>query len=299
MAASAAPWPLVEIAVAPMSEADREKLGPTLARLAAEDPGLQVSLDRESGLTILGGADEHHLGGAIDRLRRVHAVDVDVGAPQVAYRETLGQAAEIDFTHRRLVGLEGEFARVVILFEPGQPGTGYRFASRVEGWAVPGEYQPGVERGLEAAAQDGLLAGFPVIDFAATLVDGAWHDLDSSAASFEIAARGAFRKLRDAAQPKLLEPVMRLEVTTPIQRAWPVLADLSRRRAEILDSTQQDRETVIIATVPLANLFGYADDLSAITEGRAAFHMAYDRYAPVPQRPPPDDRFPPAIGMRA
>ncbi len=295
---SSIPWPLVEIAIEPKSKADQEKLGVALKALAADDPIIRLSIGEENGLTILGGADDLQLGDKISVLQGVYNLEVNVGAPQGAYRETLGRKAEIDFTHKKLDDRGCEFARVRILFEPCQPGKGYSFESRIGGGRVLEEYLPGVRRGLDSAKDAGLLAGFPVIDFTATLIDGAYHDLDSSAAAFEIAAREAFRKLSDQAEPKLLEPVMQVEIVSPEEYVADVIGDLNRRRARIVGSNPRGQDSVVTAVVPLADMFGYADALRSTTEGRATFRMAYDRYEPAPQ-PPPDGFLPPAVGMRA
>jgi elongation factor G len=277
------PDPVIEIAIEPKSKADQEKLGVALQKLAAEDPTFRVSTDQESGQTILRGMGELHLDIKVDILKRTYKVEANIGAPQVAYRETLGRRTEIDYTHKKQTGGSGQFARVKIVFEPVEAGVGYSFESKIVGGSVPKEYVPGVEKGLESAKDNGLLAGFPVIDFKATLVDGAYHDVDSSVLAFEIAARAAFRELREKAAPKLLEPIMKVEVTTPEDYVGDVIGDLNSRRGQIQGSDQRGNAQVVIAMVPLANMFGYVNTLRSMTQGRANFHMEYDHYEAVPQ----------------
>jgi elongation factor G len=277
------PDPVIEIAIEPKSKADQEKLGVALQKLAAEDPTFRVSTDQESGQTILRGMGELHLDIKVDILKRTYKVEANIGAPQVAYRETLGRKTEIDYTHKKQTGGSGQFARVKIVFEPVEAGVGYSFESKVVGGSVPKEFVPGVEKGLLSAKDNGLLAGFPVIDFKATLIDGAYHDVDSSVLAFEIASRAAFRELREKAHPKLLEPVMKVEVTTPEDYVGDVIGDLNSRRGQIQGSDQRGNAQVIIAMVPLANMFGYVNTLRSMTQGRANFHMEYDHYDPVPQ----------------
>ncbi len=238
------PDPVIEIAIEPKSKADQEKLGVALQKLAAEDPTFRVSTDPESGQTILRGMGELHLDIKVDILKRTYKVEANIGAPQVAYRETLGRATEIDYTHKKQTGGSGQFARIKINFEPGEPGSGYEFDSKVVGGAVPKEFVPGVEKGLLRAKDNGLLAGFPVIDFKATLVDGAYHDVDSSVLAFEIAARAAFRELRDKASPRLLEPIMKVEVTTPEDYVGDVIGDLNARRGHIQGTDQRGNAQV-------------------------------------------------------
>ena len=277
------PDPVIEIAIEPKSKADQEKLGVALQKLAAEDPTFRVSTDQESGQTILKGMGELHLDIKVDILKRTYKVDANIGQPQVAYRETLGRSAEIDYTHKKQTGGSGQFARIKVLFEPGEPGSGYSFESKVVGGSVPREYVPGVEKGLLTSKENGLLAGFPVIDFKATLLDGDYHDVDSSVLAFEIAARAAFRELRGRASPKLLEPIMKVEVTTPEDYVGDVIGDLNSRRGMIQGTDQRGNAQVIIAMVPLANMFGYVNNLRSMSQGRANFHMDYDHYEAVPQ----------------
>jgi elongation factor G len=291
------PLLLVQIAVAPKFRADEEKLRAALQKLTAHDPRFGVSVDQE-GMMLLSGVSEAQLEGALALLFDVHRVAANIGAPQVAYRETLGRRADIDYTHKKQTGGSGQFARVKITFEPNEPGAGYQFESKVTGGNVPKEYVPGVEKGLALAKENGLLAGFPVIDFKATLTDGDYHDVDSSVLAFEIAARAAFRELRDRASPKLLEPIMKVEVTTPEDYVGDVIGDLNSRRGVIQGTDQRGNAQVIVAMVPLANMFGYVNTLRSMSQGRAQFHMDYDHYEPVDPIQP-DPQYPPAVGMRA
>jgi elongation factor G len=277
------PEPVIEIAIEPKSKADQEKLGVALQKLAAEDPTFRVSTDQESGQTILKGMGELHLDIKVDILKRTYKVEANIGQPQVAYRETLGRKTEINYTHKKQTGGSGQFAEVKIIFEPVEPGTGYSFENKVVGGSVPREFVPGVEKGLLQAKENGLLAGFPVIDFKATLVDGKYHDVDSSVLAFEIASRAAFRELREKASPKLLEPIMKVEVTTPEDYVGDVIGDLNSRRGMIQGTDQRGNAQVIIAMVPLANMFGYVNTLRSMSQGRANFHMEYDHYEAVPQ----------------
>ena len=277
------PEPVIEIAIEPKSKADQEKLGVALQKLASEDPTFRVSTDPESGQTRLKGMGELHLDIKVDILRRTYKVDANIGAPQVAYRESLGKKTDIDYTHKKQTGGTGQFARVKIEFEPGEVGSGFVFESKVVGGNVPKEFIPGVQKGLESAKDNGLLAGFPVIDFKATLYDGAYHDVDSSVLAFEIAARAAFRELREKGAPKLLEPIMKVEVTTPEDYVGDVIGDLNSRRGMIQGSDQRGNAQVINAMVPLANMFGYVNNLRSMSQGRANFHMEFDHYEAVPQ----------------
>ncbi|HXQ14815.1 MAG TPA: elongation factor G [Caulobacteraceae bacterium] len=277
------PDPVIEIAIEPKSKADQEKLGVALQKLAAEDPTFRVSTDPESGQTRLKGMGELHLDIKVDILKRTYKVEANIGAPQVAYRETLGRRVDIDYTHKKQTGGSGQFARVKITFEPVEPGVGYSFESKIVGGNVPKEFIPGVEKGLASVKENGLLAGFPVIDFKATLTDGAYHDVDSSVLAFEIAARAAFRELREKGSVKLLEPIMKVEVTTPEDWVGDVIGDLNSRRGQIQGQDQRGNAQVVIAMVPLANMFGYVNTLRSMTQGRAAFHMEYDHYEAVPQ----------------
>jgi len=277
------PDPVIELAIEPKSKADQEKMGQALGRLVQEDPTFRVSTDQETGQTVIKGMGELHLEIKVDILRRTYKVDANVGAPQVAYRETLGRRSEIDYTHKKQSGGSGQFARVKIVFEPGAPGSGYSFESKVVGGSIPKEFIPGVEKGLAASRETGVLAGFPVIDFKATLVDGNYHDVDSSVLAFEIAARAAFREGLAKAQCKLLEPIMKVEVVTPDDYMGDCIGDLNSRRGQILGMDARGNAQVIEAMVPLANMFGYVNTLRSMTQGRAAYTMTFDHYAPVPQ----------------
>ena len=277
------PAPVIEIAVEPKSKADQEKLGVALAKLAAEDPSFTVSTDFESGQTILKGMGELHLDIKIDILKRTYKVEANIGAPQVAYRESLGRKVDIDYTHKKQTGGTGQFARVMITFEPGEPGSGFIFENAIVGGAVPKEYIPGVQKGLESVKDNGLLAGFPLIDFKATLTDGKYHDVDSSVLAFEIASRAAFKELREKGAPKLLEPIMAVEVVTPEEYLGSVIGDLNSRRGMIQGQDMRGNATVVNAFVPLANMFGYVNTLRGMSQGRAQFTMQYDHYEPVPQ----------------
>jgi elongation factor G len=277
------PAPVIEIAVEPKSKADQEKLGVALAKLAAEDPSFNVSTDHESGQTILKGMGELHLDIKIDILKRTYKVEANIGAPQVAYRESISRRAEIDYTHKKQTGGTGQFARIKLVFEPGEPGSDFVFESAIVGGAVPKEYIPGVEKGLKSAKENGLLAGFPVIDLKATLVDGAYHDVDSSVLAFEIASRAAFKELREKGGPKLLEPIMAVEVVTPEEYLGSVIGDLNGRRGMIQGQDMRGNAVVVNAFVPLANMFGYVNTLRGMSQGRAQFTMQYDHYEAVPQ----------------
>ena len=277
------PAPVIEIAIEPKSKADQEKLGVALAKMVAEDPSFTVHTDQESGQTIMKGMGELHLDIKVDILKRTYKVEANIGAPQVAYRESLGRKAEIDYTHKKQTGGTGQFARVKLVFEPGEEGSGFQFESSIVGGAVPKEFIPGVQKGLESAKENGLLAGFPVIDFKATLVDGAFHDVDSSVLAFEIAARAAFRELRERGAPKLLEPIMKVEVLTPDEYMGDVIGDLNSRRGQIQGTETRGNAQVVTAMVPLANMFGYVSQLRSFSQGRAQFTMQYDHYETVPQ----------------
>jgi len=277
------PAPVIEIAIEPKSKADQEKLGVALGKMVAEDPSFTVFTDQESGQTIMKGMGELHLDIKVDILKRTYKVEANIGAPQVAYRESLGKACEIDYTHKKQTGGTGQFARIKLQFAPGEPGSGFKFESKIVGGAVPKEFIPGVEKGLESSKDNGLLAGFPLIDFTATLVDGAFHDVDSSVLAFEIAARAAFKELREKGAPKLLEPIMKVEVLTPDEYLGDVIGDLNSRRGQIQGTDQRGNAQVVTAFVPLANMFGYIGNLRGMSQGRAQFTMQYDHYEPVPQ----------------
>ncbi len=276
------PEPVIEIAVEPKSKADQEKMGLALQRLAAEDPSFRVSVDHESGQTIMKGMGELHLEILIDRMRREFKVEANVGAPQVAYRETIARASEIDYTHKKQSGGSGQYARVVMVFEPQEPGMGYEFTSEIVGGAVPKEYIPGVEKGLKGAQETGIIAGFPVVDFKVRLIDGAFHDVDSSALAFEIAARAAFKEGMQKSGPVLLEPIMKVEVVTPEEYMGDVIGDLNSRRGQISSMDDRGNAKVIAAMVPLSNMFGYINNLRSMSQGRAQYTMVFDHYDPVP-----------------
>ncbi|WP_339834641.1 elongation factor G [uncultured Parvibaculum sp.] len=277
------PEPVIEVAVEPKTKADQEKMGIALNRLAQEDPSFRVSVDEESGQTVIKGMGELHLDIIVDRMRREFKVEANVGAPQVAYRETLTKRAEIDYTHKKQTGGSGQYARVKIVFEPGEPGTGFQFESKIVGGSVPKEYIPGVQKGVESVKDSGPLAGFPMIDFKATLMDGAYHDVDSSVMAFEIAARAAFREGAQQAGVKLLEPIMKVEVVTPEEYMGDVIGDLNSRRGQISGTEQRGIAQVIHAMVPLANMFGYVNTLRSMSQGRAQYTMQFDHYEQVPQ----------------
>jgi elongation factor G len=277
------PEPVIEVAIEPKSKADQEKLGVALAKLAAEDPSFRVSTDQESGQTILKGMGELHLDIKVDILRRTYKVEANVGAPQVAYREKLGKAATIDYTHKKQTGGSGQFARVKLVFEPGEPGTGFVFENAIVGGAVPKEYVPGVEKGLTMSKENGLLAGFPLIDMKVTLIDGAYHDVDSNVLTFQIAAQAAFRELKEQGDPRLLEPIMKVEVTSPEEYVGSVIGDLNSRRGMIQGQDMRGNATIINAMVPLANMFGYVNTLRSFSQGRASYAMEFDHYEEVPR----------------
>lgn len=275
------PDPVIEIAIEPKTKADQEKMGIALNRLAAEDPSFRVKSDEESGQTIIAGMGELHLDIIVDRMRREFKVEANVGQPQVAYRETITKPAEIDYTHKKQSGGSGQFARVKILFEPYE-GEGLAFESKIVGGAVPKEYIPGVQKGLESVMGSGPLAGFPMQGVKATLLDGAYHDVDSSVLAFEIAARAAFREGAQKAGAQLLEPIMKVEVVTPEDYVGDVIGDLNSRRGQISGTEPRGIATVVDAMVPLANMFGYVNSLRSMSQGRAQYTMQFDHYEPVP-----------------
>jgi len=277
------PDPVIEIAVEPKTKNDQEKMGQALHRLAEEDPSFRVTVDQESGQTVIKGMGELHLEIIVDRMRREFKVEANVGAPQVAYRETISRAAEIDYTHKKQTGGTGQFARVKLRVEPGAPGSGRSFESKVVGGSVPREFVPGVEKGIISVAESGVLAGFPVIDYKAQLVDGAYHEVDSSVMAFEIASRAAFREMCMKAGPVLLEPIMKVEVVTPEDFFGGVTGDLNARRGQIVGTEMRGNAQVIQAMVPLANMFGYVNNLRSATQGRAQFTMHFDHYSRVPE----------------
>lgn len=277
------PDPVIEIAVEPKTKADIEKMGLALNRLAMEDPSFRVTSNTETGQTVIKGMGELHLEIIVDRLKREFKVEANVGAPQVAYRETISKEYDCDYTHKKQSGGSGQFARVKIKFTPLEPGSGFQFESTVVGGTVPKEYIPGVEKGLRASLETGVLAGFPVTDFKANLYDGAYHDVDSSTMAFEIAARAAFREGMSKAGPKLLEPIMKVEIVTPEDYMGDIIGDLNSRRGQVSGMDQRGNARVIDATVPLANMFGYVNTLRSMSQGRAQYSMVFSHYADVPQ----------------
>ena len=277
------PDPVIDVAVEPKTKSDQEKMGTALARLAAEDPSFRVTTDHESGQTVIKGMGELHLEILVDRMRREFKVDANVGPPQVAYRETITQTAEIDYTHKKQTGGSGQFARVKLVFEPLPVGSGFEFENKVVGGSVPREYVPGVEKGLMSSKESGVVAGFPLIDFKVTLIDGASHSVDSSVMAFEIAARAAFREGVPKAKPRLLEPIMRVEAVTPEDYMGDIIGDLNSRRGNVTGMDQRGNARVITAMVPLANMFGYVNTLRSMSQGRAQYTMHFDHYERVPQ----------------
>ena len=276
------PDPVIEVAVEPKTKADQEKMGVALQRLAAEDPSFKVSVDHESGQTVMKGMGELHLEILVDRMQREFKVDATVGAPQVAYRETITKPASIDYTHKKQSGGAGQFAKVVLEFEPLDKGKGVVFESKIVGGRVPKEYIPGVEKGIKSSTETGFLAGFPVIDFKCTLVDGAFHDVDSSVMAFEIASRAAFREAMPKANAVLLEPMMKVEVVTPEEYMGDIIGDLNSRRGQVSGMEQRGVNHVVNSMVPLANMFGYVNNLRSMSQGRASYTMTFDHYEQVP-----------------
>jgi elongation factor G len=277
------PEPVISIAVEPKTKGDQEKMGLALNRLAAEDPSFRVKSDEESGQTIISGMGELHLDIIVDRMKREFKVEANIGAPQVAYRETITRQAEIDYTHKKQSGGSGQFARVKIVFEPNEEGEDFAFESKIVGGNVPKEYIPGVEKGIQSVMDSGPVAGFPMLGVKATLMDGAYHDVDSSVLAFEIAARAAFREGAQKAGAQLLEPIMKVEVVTPEDYMGDVIGDLNSRRGQIAGTETRGVDTVISAMVPLANMFGYVNSLRSMSQGRAQYTMHFDHYEPVPQ----------------
>ncbi len=276
------PDPVIEIAIEPKSKADQEKLGVALAKLAAEDPSFRVSTDPESGQTILKGMGELHLDIKVDILKRTYKVEANIGAPQVAYREKISKAVTIDYQHKKQTGGTGQFAQVKIVAEPLPAGTGFVFENEVVGGSVPKEFIPGVEKGLESVLGAGVIAGFPVVDLKVTLIDGRYHEVNSSALAFEIAARGALREALQKGHSVLLEPIMKVECVTPEDYTGSVIGDLNSRRGQIQGQDMRGNANVINAMVPLANMFGYVNTLRSMSQGRATFTMQFDHYEQVP-----------------
>ncbi|HEV3161842.1 MAG TPA: elongation factor G [Xanthobacteraceae bacterium] len=277
------PDPVIEIAIEPKSKADQEKLGVALAKLVAEDPSFRVTTDQESGQTIIKGMGELHLDIKVDILKRTYKVDANIGAPQVAYREKISRPATVDYLHRKQTGGHGQYAKIKIIAEPAAPGAGFEFENEIIGGAVPKEFIPAVEKGLEGQLTSGVLAGFPVVDLKVRLVDGDSHDVDSSAMAFEIAARAAMREALQKGSPVLLEPIMKVEVVTPEDYTGSVIGDLNSRRGQIQGQDMRGNANVISAMVPLANMFSYVNNLRSMSQGRATFTMQFDHYAEVPK----------------
>ncbi len=277
------PDPVIEIAVEPKTKADQEKMGEALQRLAKEDPSFRVSSDNESGQTIIKGMGELHLDIIVDRMKREFKVEANIGAPQVAYRETIQKSAEVDYTHKKQSGGAGQFARVTLNVEPLQPGEGRLVESLIKGGAIPKEFIPGVEKGIESVSDSGILAGFPLIDYKVKILDGLHHDVDSSVLAFEIASRYCFKEACTKAGLKLLEPIMRVEVVTPEDYMGDVIGDLNSRRGQVGSTDKRGNATVINAMVPLANMFGYVNNLRSMSQGRAQYTMFFDHYEKVPQ----------------
>ena len=277
------PDPVIEIAVEPKTKADQEKMSQGLARLAAEDPSFRVETDLESGQTIMKGMGELHLDILVDRLKREFKVEANIGAPQVAYRETIGHEAEIDYTHKKQSGGSGQFGRVKMVISPTEPGEGYSFESKIVGGSIPKEYIPGVEKGIKSVMDSGPLAGFPVIDFKVSLIDGAYHDVDSSVLAFELAARAGMREGLRKAGAKMLEPIMKVEVVTPEEYTGGIIGDLTSRRGQVQGQEPRGNAIAINSNVPLANMFGYINTLRSMSSGRANFTMQFSHYDSVPQ----------------
>src|ERR1700692_2227928 len=277
------PDPVIEIAIEPKSKADQEKLGVALAKLVAEDPSFRVHTDQESGQTIIKGMGELHLDIKVDIPRRTYKVDANIGAPQVAYREKITRSATVDYVHKKQTGGHGQFARIKVVAEPGEPGSGFVFENEIVGGSVPREFIPAVEKGLEGQLTSGVIAGFPVVDLKVSLIDGDSHDVDSSAMAFEIAARAAMREALAKGASVLLEPIMKVEVVTPEDYTGSVIGDLNSRRGQIQGQDMRGNANVINAMVPLANMFSYVNNLRSMSQGRATFTMQFDHYAEVPK----------------
>jgi elongation factor G len=276
------PEPVIELAIEPKSKADQEKLGVALAKLVAEDPSFRVHTDQESGQTILKGMGELHLDIKVDILKRTYKVDANIGAPQVAYREKITKKVTVDYQHKKQTGGTGQFAQIKIVVEPLPPAGGFMFENDVVGGAVPKEYIPGVEKGLESVLGSGVIAGFPVVDLKVTLIDGRYHDVDSSALAFEICARAALREALQKGSSVLLEPIMKVEVVTPEDYTGSVIGDLNSRRGQIQGQDRRGNANIVNAMVPLANMFGYVSNLRSMSQGRATFTMQFDHYEQVP-----------------
>ena len=276
------PDPVIEVAVEPKTKADQEKMGVALNRLAREDPSFRVASDHESGQTIIKGMGELHLEILVDRMKREFKVEANVGAPQVAYRESLAKPVEVTYTHKKQSGGSGQFGEVKVALEPGERGSGIQFIDEIKGGNVPREYIPSVEKGMRETAEGGSLIGFPIIDFSIRLLDGKYHDVDSSALAFEITGRGAMREAARKAGIKLLEPVMKVEIVTPEDYLGDVIGDLNSRRGQIQGTDSRGNAQVVEAMVPLANMFGYVNELRSFTQGRAQYSMQFSHYEEVP-----------------
>lgn len=277
------PEPVMQLAVEPKTKADQEKMGVAIGRLCQEDPSLKVEVNDETGQTILKGMGELHLEIIVDRMKREFKVETNIGKPQVAFRETITKKCIIDYVHKKQSGGAGQFAKIKIEFEPLERGAGYVFESKIFGGAIPKEYIPGVEKGLLQAQKDGIMAGYPVVDFKATLTDGSYHDVDSSVLAFEIAAKGAFREVKQHNAAAVLEPIMKVEVVTPDEYMGDVIGDINSRRGQIVSVEPRMNTQVITANVPLANMFGYVGDLRSRSQGRASYTMVFDKYSEAPQ----------------
>jgi len=277
------PDPVLEIAVEPKTKGDQEKMGEALGRLAREDPSFRVTSDEESGQTIIKGMGELHLDIIVDRMKREFKVEANIGAPQVAYRETILKSVENTYIHKKQSGGAGQFAKVELSVEPLPSGKGREIENKIKGGAIPKEFIPGVEKGIESVADSGILAGFPLIDYKVTILDGLHHDVDSSVLAFEIASRYCFKEACTKAVLKLLEPIMRIEVVTPENYMGDVIGDLNSRRDQVSTSDKRGNATVISAMVPLANMFGYINNLRSMSQGRASYSMFFDHYEKVPQ----------------
>ena len=277
------PNPVIEMSIEPKTKADQEKMGLALHAMALEDPSFRVGIDQESGQTILKGMGELHLDIKVDILKRTYNVAANIGAPQVAYREKITRTVTKDYTHKKQTGGTGQYAKVKLVLEPKEPGTGFEFESKVVGGNVPKEYIPGVEKGIESVLGSGVLAGFPVVDLKVSLIDGGYHEVDSSALAFEIASRSAMREGLREGGPVLLEPIMKVEVVTPEDYTGSVIGDLNSRRGQIQGQDMRGNANVVNAMVPLANMFGYVSNLRSMSQGRATFTMQFDHYAEVPR----------------
>ncbi|MCF8462470.1 MAG: elongation factor G [Rickettsiaceae bacterium] len=276
------PEPVIELAIEPKSTADQEKMGVALSKLAAEDPSLKVATDPETGQTTIKGMGELHLEIIVDRMLREFKVEAAVGEPRVAYRETIGKEYTVDYTHKKQSGGAGQFARLKVIFSPLEPGSGFVFESKIVGGAIPKEYIPGIQKGLEAIKESGIVAGYPTIDFKATVIDGGFHDVDSSVLAFEIASKDAYREAMPKAAPKILEPIMKVEVVTPQDYMGDIIGDISSRRGQVNSMEARGNAQVILAYVPLAQMFGYVGNLRSISQGRAQYSMVFSHYEQVP-----------------